>query len=90
MHFTEAGVTDFLKIFQEHNEAIRHFEGCTHLELLKDLNNTTIYTTLSHWKSNDALDRYRKSELFIDVWSRVKPLFSNKPQTFSLQKYIEH
>ena len=33
MHFTDAGVDEFLQIFNTSKEAIRNFEGCTHLEL---------------------------------------------------------
>lgn len=33
MHFTEAGVEEFLEIFDANKIAIRNFEGCTHLQL---------------------------------------------------------
>ena len=49
MHFTEAGVDEFLEIFNENKEAIRNFPGCSHLQLLKDADDNTCYTTLSHW-----------------------------------------
>ena len=89
MHFTEAGVEEFLEIFNAHKSAIRNFEGCTHLQLLKDLENEPVYTTLSHWKDTESLERYRKSELFGSVWGRVKTLFAERTQAFSLVKFIE-
>ncbi|WP_079690304.1 putative quinol monooxygenase [Ohtaekwangia koreensis] len=89
MHFTETGVEEFLSIFHQHKNAIRNFEGCTHLELLKDTSAPTIYTTLSHWNSTQDLDRYRKSELFGTVWVPVKTLFAERPQAFSFEKFIE-
>jgi quinol monooxygenase YgiN len=89
MHFTEAGVEEFLQIFNAHKQQIRHFPGCTRLELLKDADNPAVYTTLSHWGESKDLENYRKSELFGIVWARVKPLFSNRPQAFSLEKFIE-
>lgn len=89
MHFTEAGVDEFLQIFNTNKEAIRNFEGCTHLQLLKDLNDPNTYTTLSHWNTEESLNRYRKSELFSNVWGRVKTLFSERSQAFSLTKFIE-
>lgn len=89
MHFTEAGVEDFLKIFNEHKKSIRHFPGCTHLQLLKDAHKGNIFTTLSHWNETQDLENYRQSELFESVWSRVKPLFSEKTQAFSFEKFIE-
>ncbi len=88
MHFTEAGVEQFLKIFKRHQEAIRNVEGCTHLELLKDLSNPLIYTTLSYWQQPQNLENYRESELFKHVWGQVKPLFSSGTQAFSLEKVL--
>jgi heme-degrading monooxygenase HmoA len=89
MHFTEVGVDEFLEIFHANKTAIRNFPGCTHLQLLKDANDATTYTTLSHWDNEQSLENYRKSELFGSVWGRVKTLFSERSQAFSLQKFIE-
>jgi quinol monooxygenase YgiN len=89
MHFTEAGVNEFLDIFNANKVAIRNFEGCTHLELLKDRDDPNTYTTLSYWRDPESLERYRKSDLFGSVWGRVKTLFSERTQAFSLEKFIE-
>lgn len=89
MHFTEAGVEEFLEIFHRHKEAIRNFPGCTHLKLLKDTEDPLCYTTLSHWNNPTDLEAYRKSELFGSVWGRVKTLFAERSQAFSLEHFIE-
>jgi heme oxygenase (mycobilin-producing) len=84
MHFTRAGVDEFLTIFNANRQAIRNVRGCTHLELLRDLDDPLVYTTLSYWKDTESLDQYRKSELFASVWGRVKTLFSERTQAYSL------
>ncbi|MCB0488688.1 MAG: antibiotic biosynthesis monooxygenase family protein [Cyclobacteriaceae bacterium] len=89
MHFTEAGVNEFIEIFNQNKEAIRNFPGCSHLQLLKDAEDPFCYTTLSHWDAPESLENYRKSALFGSVWGRVKTLFSERTQAFSLEKYIE-
>lgn len=89
MHFTEAGVEEFLEIFNQNKVAIRNFPGCSHLQLLKDANDPFCYTTLSYWDRAESLENYRKSALFGSVWGRVKTLFSERTQAFSLEKYIE-
>lgn len=89
MHFTEAGVDEFLDIFNRHKQAIRNFPGCTHLQLLKDADDPNCFSTLSHWNGPDDLENYRKSDLFGSVWGRVKTLFSERTQAFSLEKFIE-
>lgn len=89
MHFTEAGVEEFLDIFDQHKITIRNFPGCSHLQLLKDADDPLCYTTLSHWADPGDLEKYRKSELFGSVWGRVKTLFAERSQAFSLEGFIE-
>ncbi|MBS1949496.1 MAG: hypothetical protein OJF59_002790 [Cytophagales bacterium] len=89
MHFTQAGVNEFLEIFNRHKSAIRNFPGCLHLQLLVDVDDKTVFSTLSHWDEPQSLENYRKSELFGQVWGRVKTLFSERTQAFSLEKFID-
>lgn len=89
MHFTDAGVDEFLEIFSEHKKKIATFPGCTHLELLRDHDDRNCFTTLSYWNGPADLENYRKSELFGNVWGQVKPLFAERSQAFSLEKFME-
>ena len=89
MHFTAAGVEEFLSIFSEHRKKIATFPGCTRLELLRDHDDPNCYATLSYWDSSSALEAYRKSELFNGVWGQVKTLFAERSQAFSLEKFVE-
>jgi len=89
MHFTDVGVSEFLRIFNAHKELIRNFEGCLMLELLRDPVDPLTYATISHWKDNVSLENYRKSELFASVWTPVKTLFSARAEAFSLQSFIQ-
>ena len=89
MNFSEAGVEEFIQIFEENKIAIRNFPGCTQLRLMKDEQDPLCFTTLSEWNAPSDLENYRKSELFSKVWGRVKRLFSERTQAFSLVKFIE-
>ena len=89
MTFKEEAVEDFLKIFEDSKRAIRGFDGCEHLELMKDDNLSNVLYTYSHWTSAQHLDVYRHSPFFKLTWARTKELFSDKPQAFSLKKYLE-
>ena len=89
MHFMESGVEEFLEIFNQHKIAIRKFPGCSHLQLLKDKDDPLCFSTLSYWDKAESLENYRKSELFGQVWGRVKTLFSERSQAYSLEKFIE-
>ncbi|MBS1488410.1 MAG: antibiotic biosynthesis monooxygenase [Bacteroidetes bacterium] len=89
MHFTEAGIAEFLALFNQHKSAIRNFPGCSHLQLLTDASDESVFFTLSHWDSTDSLEKYRLSELFNQVWGRVKPLFAERTQAYSLVQLME-
>lgn len=58
--FKSESVSDFLKIFEQSNQYISSFEGCSYLELLKDKDNECIFFTYSDWESEIHLDSYRK------------------------------
>jgi heme oxygenase (mycobilin-producing) len=89
MHFTEPGVEEFLNVFNNNKVAIRNFPGCSHLELLRDIDDPTVFTTLSHWDNAHSLESYRQSPLFGAVWGTVKTLFAERTQAFSFEKFIE-
>ena len=88
MTFQPEKVDDFLNLFDEVKDRIRHFEGCQHLELWKDYNEEHVYLTYSIWDTEEHLDHYRFSELFKDTWARTKMLFSEKPAAFSSKHYM--
>lgn len=85
MYFKPESASAFVTIFEKHRDAIRKSPGCTHLELLQDADNPLCYATWSHWENAEALEAYRQSPLFKDVWTTVKPLFGGKPEAFTLR-----
>ena len=86
MGFYKQNIKIFLSNFNDNKENIRHFEGCTFVELYKDINDPSVYFTYSYWESEEALENYRKSELFSSVWSKIKPLFSKPAKAWSVEK----
>lgn len=84
MTFSPEKTEEFLEIFRSSKEKIRAFEGCKHVELLQDVNNSSVYSTYSLWESEAQLNNYRESELFGQVWPKTKKLFADKPQAWSL------
>jgi quinol monooxygenase YgiN len=75
----------FEQLFVANRERIAAFEGCTHLEILKDIHQPAIYFTYSKWRSAADIEAYRQSDLFNGIWSKVKPLFADKPEAWSLK-----
>ncbi len=66
----------FYARFQEAAPKIRQVKGCKRLELWVDCTSSHILTTYSEWESESSLASYRESDLFIEIWAQVKPLFA--------------
>jgi quinol monooxygenase YgiN len=88
LRFRKNKAREFLIIFRENCQAIRNFEGCMSLELLQDTDDPNTYFTLSDWKSEAALQKYRRSALFRSTWKKMKPLFRAKAQAWTVTRYI--
>jgi heme-degrading monooxygenase HmoA len=88
MRFQEDKIEAFLTNFEEVKFNIRNFEGNRFLELYQDKNDNRIFFTCSYWENEEALERYRNSPLFNEVWSYTKTLFSDKPEAWSLDKLV--
>lgn len=84
MTFEPKKVKEFISIFNDSKKHIRNFKGCTHLQLLYDVNDPHVFFTYSYWESEDDLEIYRDSELFKSVWDKAKVLFLTKPEAWSL------
>ncbi len=80
---------NFLQMFDQKKAQIRHFPGCSHLELLEDYNDTNVFSTYSYWENEAALDAYRHSDLFAAVWAETKSKFAAKPIAFSSKKFVQ-
>lgn len=88
MTFQEDKVSEFLSVFNESKERIRNMPGCSHLELLNDINSPNVFFTYSYWSSEHDLNAYRDSELFSKVWSNTKILFDAKPEAWSVEQKV--
>lgn len=83
MTFRPDCVADFIQIFDESKDKIRAFRGCCGLKLLQTSDKPNQLSTYSLWESEDALNAYRHSPLFVTTWAKTKALFSDKPIAFS-------
>ena len=85
MGFNPEKIEDFLKNFEANKYQIRNFEGCRHLELLRDKDNTNRFFTYSYWTDEGALENYRNSQLFKGIWAETKVMFNEKPEAWSVE-----
>jgi quinol monooxygenase YgiN len=83
LHLRPETVPVFLEVFATHQKKILENSGCISVQLLQLDQDPGHLATLSHWTNQEALDHYRHSEFFRGLWSKVKPMFSEKAQAFS-------
>ena len=83
MTFRPEARATFLQHFDAAAPKIRAFEGCQRLELWEGRRFPNVCTTFSLWTNKEALERYRRSDLFRETWRNVKPLFTAEPVVHS-------
>ena len=86
MGFIPNQIDAFLENFENNKDKIRNFDGCTHLELWRDVNQPNQFFTYSYWKSEEHLNNYRNSSLFKGVWENTKNKFNQKPEAWSISE----
>ena len=86
MTFVPEKVNSFISVFHEHKNLIASSTGCNGVELLRDISNPNIFFTYSKWTNENSLEKYRKSELFNEVWSDVKKWFADKPEAWGVKE----
>lgn len=87
--FREEQIGPFLAFFDTINTRVSRFEGCNGMRLLRDIHAPNVVFTYSYWNSEEALNKYRDSELFGSVWSTIKPWFGAKAEAWSVETYFE-
>ena len=78
----------FFEEFNKKKYNIIEFPGCLGMRLLKDLNNKNTIMTYSHWDDENALNNYRNSKVFKELWGKIKPYFDDKPEAWSHEIYF--
>jgi quinol monooxygenase YgiN len=86
MHFSPENIDTFLEIFKKAHPKITLMPGCEGVNLLQDINRPGIMFTYSHWKDEDSLENYRRSELFQNTWTATKALFVEKAEAWSVEE----
>ena len=88
LEFEEDKTQGFLDFFETIKLKVNCFPGCHGMKLYQDIENPNIVMTYSHWDSQEALDNYRNSSTFGDVWPSIKPWFKSKPEAWSVKAYF--
>ena len=85
--FKEQHLPAFISIWNESKKKIIAQEGCHFAEMMQSRVPNNVCFTYSVWDTEDALNKYRHSELFEKVWSKTKVLFDDKPQAWTTDSH---
>ncbi|MBW2961080.1 putative quinol monooxygenase [Mesonia aestuariivivens] len=88
MTFKQEEIENFKLLFDKKKHLIRGVEGCQFLELYQDQENKTIFFTYSYWENDKALQNYRHSNLFKEIWAATKIKFNARPEAWSVNKLV--
>ena len=80
-------IREFCDCYDSVEQSIRDFDGCRHAELLKHRKHDGVVFTFSLWETEAHLEKYRKSDLFIATWAKVKPMFAAKAEAWTLEQH---
>lgn len=89
MTFVQERCADFETYFDEIKHQVGNQPGCHGVKLLKDISGSGIYFTYSIWDSEEDLNAYRHTELFGQVWPKVKKWFGAKAEAWSTEVFLE-
>ncbi len=89
LHFKEECVTDFFEIFNALKYNVVNFPGCIQLKVFQDHMKPNIVFTYSVWEDSMALENYRISKTFIDLWGQIKPMFDSRAEAWTLHAQFE-
>ena len=73
----------FDAMFWQHHADIQSQPGCHGVELLGDPEDARVRLTLSRWSSEEALNQYRASALFGQIWPVTKAMFAAPPRAWT-------
>lgn len=78
-------IAEFEEIFRGVHDRIESFPGCHTVELVRDVRYSNVLMTISRWDDEEALERYRSSDLFRRTWSATRELFAAAPEATSYE-----
>lgn len=84
MEFKEESMVLFDALFAKSQSKIEAQNGCRRVLMLHSTANKLERTTMSWWDNEEALNAYRKSNLFGEVWPKTKSMFSKDPMAWSM------
>lgn len=90
IEFHKDKIDEFLTFFETIKWEVAKQENCFGMKLMQDKKNPEIVFTYSLWKDEEALNKYRDSELFCKVvWPKIKPWFKEKAQAWTMEDYFD-
>jgi Uncharacterized enzyme involved in biosynthesis of extracellular polysaccharides len=79
LHIKKDQLTAFIAFFETKRALIFRQPGCLFLSMLQGAEDEQAVTTYSHWENVEALNNYRHSPLFGEIWPYTKSVMDQPP-----------
>jgi heme-degrading monooxygenase HmoA len=89
MTFRKEKEDEFLNLFNSVKSSIRSFPGVEALHLYRDRSDSRIFFTYSIWDKSSSLEKYRRSDLFRNIWQQTRAMFETKADAWSVDKITD-
>ncbi len=86
MTYKPEHINDFANYYNSIKSKVAGQPGCRGVKLLKEIGETGVFFTYSHWDSVEDLNNYRNTEAFGEIWPTVKNWFAAKAEAWSLNE----
>lgn len=78
MEFLPEKSDEFEACVKNITQRIANFEGCYAVRILRESDEGNVFFSYSYWRSKEDLEKYRKSDLFREIWPKTKAMFSSR------------
>ncbi len=85
MFFRPHALEQLMPLIHRQLRNVMSHPGCLAVKLFRDTSDPDHLCTFSIWEDQEALDDYRQSDHFIEVWSTLKSHFAKPPQAYSFK-----
>ncbi|WP_026369733.1 putative quinol monooxygenase [Kallotenue papyrolyticum] len=85
LYLHPAQVEAFLALYAEARPRIEAQPGCLGVQLVRQQDDAAAFATWSLWTDAEALERYRHSPFFGELWPRVRRLLRRPAEAVSFE-----
>lgn len=82
--FDDKSLSSALELIACASSVVRDTKGCVYMQAHRVNNDPYTVFTYSLWEADEYLEAYRNTDYFKAFWKKLKPLFAERAEAWSL------